>query len=552
MQSLFSVLPEGVFIFLYADDIVLLVTGKTIGRIRIKLQAAVNAVRQWALSVGFRISISKSFISHCCTSHHRAYDRPIRIDDTVIPFRKEPRILGITLDRMLTFMPHFRKLKKDCESRKRLTRTICTRHPKCNRQLALNISNSLINSRLYYGIEITCRNIPGMINILAPLFHGSIRAASNLLPSTPAESACMEAGVLPFRWTIALVALRRALGFLERTSGEEDCSILRTAKAIHEEFSTFPLPPLARLHWVWHRPWNIRPPNIDTTLARSVGAGAAPEIARAAYYQLIDRCFSNHVKLFTDGSKTDRNVGVGVSGIGAGLAFHLPPTCSVFSAEAAAIALALSRKPEGIATVICSDSLSVISALESGESRHPFVQAIEMYDDPLTTICWIPGHSGISGNEDADNLAALGRTARRALTKEVPKLDIIRAFKQSVLLDFQRQWRNSHGYLHKVKDTVQKWVDRDNRNEQRILSRLRVGHTRISHAHNLSRTEPTICNTCNTRLTIEHLLVNCIELADLRRAHNLPTCIKDVLANDPTREEAILLFLKDAKIYNTV
>ncbi|XP_058810980.1 uncharacterized protein LOC131675863 [Topomyia yanbarensis] len=251
------------------------------------------------------------------------------------------------------------------------------------------------------------------------------------------------------------------------------------------------------------------------------------------------------MRIFTDGSKSGDEVKIGVSKIGEGLFFRLPAPCSVFSAEASAIALALVQKPEDRPVVVLSDSLAAISALESGKYRHPFIQAIEAEYDPLITICWVPGHCSIDGNEKADRLAARGRHTSRRLTRLVPTADILGQLKSGINEAFERHWRGSTGHLQRIKGSPDRWTDRTDRREQRVLSRLRVGHMKVSHARAVSRVPPPTCVTCGTRTT-EHLLVNCPELADLRQHHKLPLSIREILGNDPAREEILLAFLKDA------
>ncbi|XP_055622303.1 uncharacterized protein LOC129765891 [Toxorhynchites rutilus septentrionalis] len=495
VNSVFHCLPRDVYVFVYADDIVIAVSGRSIRLVRRKIQTAVNAIGRWAESVGFSIAAEKCAITHCCNSHHVATGVPVKLGSVNIPFRREPKILGVTIDRKFSFAPHFRRTKQECESRLRLLRTISSRHPRWNRHTGLNISRALINSRIFYGVEATCTNRSGLISVLAPLYNRSVRLCSNLLPGTPATDACVEAGVLPFRWIVAVTIIKRALSYLEKTTGN-DCVLLQVTKEIYRSFVGTDFPKLARLHRVWFE----RRINIDTSLASTLGANPSSSVATAKFAELVNTRFLHHMRVFTDGSKCNDSVGIGVSGIGRGLCLKMPKLCSVFLAEATAIAHAVCRVPAHIPVVVFADSLSVLSALEAGKSRHPFIQAIEINCTPMTTLCWVPGHSNIHGNERADTLAAAGRSAQAFATDTVPAADIFKNFKNEAIVHFTRHWRSSTGLLSKVKGDLTRWNDRDNRREQRVLSRLRARHTRVTHAHTITRCDPPICTTCDTRL----------------------------------------------------
>ena len=59
----------------------------------------------------------------------------------------------------------------------------------------------------------------------------------------------------------------------------------------------------------------------------------------------------------------------------------------------------------------------------------------------------------------------------------------------------------------------------DNRKEDVVLTRLRIGHSRLSHRHYLANEDPPECIPCNSPLTIKHILIECVNTADIRKQY---------------------------------
>ena len=80
------------------------------------------------------------------------------------------------------------------------------------------------------------------------------------------------------------------------------------------------------------------------------------------------------------------------------------------------ILLGLKQKRKDI--VILTDSLSCLKAIKNISGKHPIITRIANmlhYSKRKIVLCWIPSHTGITGNDHAD------RKAKKALDQRVIK-----------------------------------------------------------------------------------------------------------------------------------
>ncbi|CAH2084373.1 unnamed protein product [Euphydryas editha] len=122
--------------------------------------------------------------------------------------------------------------------------------------------------------------------------------------------------------------------------------------------------------------------------------------------------------IFTDGSKIEGKVGAALS-VWRGAAetktlkLVLPSYCTVYQAELLAICRAARMAAENLvgSVGIYSDSLSALQTLQNPKALHPLaVEARGFLRDALlqnkrVSLFWIKAHAGLEGNERADYLA---------------------------------------------------------------------------------------------------------------------------------------------------
>lgn len=114
------------------------------------------------------------------------------------------------------------------------------------------------------------------------------------------------------------------------------------------------------------------------------------------------------------------------------------------------------------------------------------------------------------------------------------------------------EWNQDRSlFLREIKQEVNAWKDQQNWKEQKVLSRLRTGHTRVSHNMGDGRNFHKVCETCSTQNTVQHFISNCPILEHLRIQHDI-TSTSRALQNDSVCERTLLNFLKEARLFNEI
>ncbi|XP_039450361.1 uncharacterized protein LOC120429209 [Culex pipiens pallens] len=503
MMEVEPFVAEGVKLKMHADDILLSTTGWKAGEVRSRAQKAAKAVEAWSTLYGFQLSSSKSELIHICRKNRHLDFPDITTDEGRIDTVKNAKLLGIHMDSRFRFWKHIEATRRSVASHNRALAVLGGHLAAGARTTMLMAQKAIVQSKIFFGWgAISNASSSRRLERLEACYNAGIRSASGAFKSSPILAIMAEAGVLPFRYQEALTLTSKETQIQALAEPGVERAVFARSQARFGELTNHELPDVARVLRTSDRTWNVPTPRIDWRMHQIVRAGDSHTKVAAAFCEIV-QSYQAHRRIFTDGSLKDGVVGAGVVDGATQITFRLPEQCSVFSAEALAIVKSLENTIEdGSRLAIFSDSLSVLTAVESGSSKHPWVQQIEelMYEREVTLV-WIPGHTGIAGNDLADE-AAKRANELEPVDFPVPRQDLLLWAHGKIKAAWEREWLGQRDtFLRRIKPTTIAGKDRSDQEEQRAFTRLRIGHTRLTHG-DLFKTGGKTCTTCGVPLTV--------------------------------------------------
>ena len=306
-------------------------------------------------------------------------------------------------------------------------------------------------------------------------------------------------------------------------------------------------------------PWTLHQPKVCLDLSYLSKKNTPPHVFIQKFNEITDE-HSYCTPIYTDGSKDDNRVRGGAIFNNISIQQRLPSNASIFTAEVTAINLALDAIPESDddCFIIFSDSLSVLFSLHNKKMDNPLIlkllQKLHHLSCAHKTIyfCWIPSHIGIRGNESAD-MAAKESLIQDITAGQVPYIDLKPHINSFVSNKWQERWSSCpDNTLFKIKPTLGEWPSgfRNYREEEVVLSRLRIGHTYFSHSYILRQEDPPKCTACQEIYSVRHVLIDCIDLGLIRpRFYTVPD-MKTLFYT--VSVDRILSFLKEVNLFDKI
>ncbi|XP_065308861.1 uncharacterized protein [Dermacentor albipictus] len=428
-------MPPGVRVQAYADDTIVLVPGKNRARVMEAATEAIRRIEQWTTDCKLALNGDKTFcvlFSFGKGGMEKSHPT-IRLRGSTrgLPFRSSVKLLGVVVDRRLSFFEHAEHLQRKAETLAIKSLSFMRMH---------TAVDSALRRRLYRQVLLPA------VAYASPIWWSSSPDCRLKARMTTVQRTILLAITGAYRTTrtaaLQVLANQPPIGLeLDRLNAE--FSLFRMRRAV--TFGTHTIAP-DEVQYP-HDVWGAHPSEAHGYPFARLEVAAAREWSSAP---------GTHV--YTDGSYTSRSAGAAVvvlrprGSIVAVKKFRLTIASSAYCAEVIALAEALNYLETHAwepPAHIYADNLSLLAALSSVITRDARVASIKGALDRLQRrgallLFHVPAHRGIFGNELAD--MAAGSAATSGVDRRSHRsFRVVRAaFSATVRARWAVEWRGEH------------------------------------------------------------------------------------------------------------
>ena len=543
MPNIFPVISDE-----FADDIAFAVTADSLEQAETLMQDAIERFLEWCNKTSLTLQPLKTKVM-CFTKKKNKRPR-LFLNNTEIEVVWTFKYLGMTLDApTLTWGPHIVNLKEELRSRLNIMRALAGTTWGADRENLIRLYIAIIRSKITYGSQVLISASPSNIYKLEVIQNDAIRLATGAWNSTYIPSLLSEANVIPLDLFIQAQAIKQYYKLKIQTGNFPITEQIFNDDTIRNKLWTpnhFKKPFVLKVEELINN-WNLPNVQIETTeypvippwfhienyihtemdIVSTKAMGT--EHNRQTTISMLNDEYINYRKIYTDGSKAeDQTTGAGyyVEDINRRECWKLTDYTSITGAELTAIKEALdwvSQQQNQNNIVILSDSQTSLHLIKQRKvkSYKYIISKIQKHIIDMTKngtsihIQWIPGHTGIEGNDIADSLANQGRHSEMLETtletKDINKLIDIKMHEM-----WNRRWQQDrqHGLFGIMEEKLENWhwTRGKNRKMDVIMTKLRLRCVNLNkYLFKINASDTNLCTRCNLdeREDIDHYLLHC-------------------------------------------
>ena len=550
INTLAEILPEDTVNSLFADDISILATDSSTYKAQRKTQATVDIVQNWAAE--FKMILSdKSEVTFFSTCTHEAKWKPtIHLGDSTLKFNPTPRLLGVFLDRTLSFGYHTDQVIEKVTNKAKMLRALAGTDWGWRKNDMKRVFNAHIKPVMDYAAHCWQPWISNTnMQRLEVAQNKCLRAITGQVKSSPVESLRAETGVCSYSTTskrLTLIAKEKALRNPENHPSYKAVSETTSHRLTRSSFKSMAnslehhlpegsndrLPIKETLHPMWDIT-NHKEVTLCPFLIRGSTKETPHEELKMDAMDTIKHHEANYT-IYTDGSATSGTLHGGNAAVITQGEVEDPViiekitkkgskvTCS-YEEELEALNLATSWIEENVLTMskvlICTDSQALCKALK-GQCRGYTADLKFRLESlvPKIAIQWIPGHTNIPGNDLADDAAKDAANITNEDNRPISFGSVKSHIKRAIIdkpIKHERTALVYKDYNYKADLKAIK-----SRSDQTLLSRLRSGHhlSLRAYKHRIDSTHDPHCRHCpGEQHDLEHWLTRCTATTEARQ-----------------------------------
>jgi ribonuclease HI len=435
------------------------------------MQKSLTSDVEWMKQRNLLLAESKCkalVITSKTNQHEMKPSRKVEVNGKPLEWSDEICYLGITLDRRFSGEKQTDMTVATCEKKINVLKRLTAPDWGLGRDQLLMIYRGLIRTRIDYAAPVFNHIKQSVKAKLVSIEYKALRVVTGAIIGTPLTSMQVLIGEKPLelRWnqlTALCYAKRKALGLnqMYQRHGAAANNPMRMAVVSDMEarmkllrgvvISEHTLDPKVP-------PWKISALDVVTEVQDITGKKNTDEKLMKQLFLRSLEAYTNHLKIFTDGSKDPADDSVGaaiyIQNSKRTITARVANGASVVSAEIAAIAMALraSIKISPANVAIFSDSKAALMQIKNSHGAiadSHYTREVKELNDILgkkkiaVKYQWVPAHIGIESNEEADKAANRARLLPHPRDSKLSYSEVKSIIKQRTLNEFQQRWENA-------------------------------------------------------------------------------------------------------------
>lgn len=531
----------------FADDILIISSGKNIQMCINNIQERTNRINMYLNNHGLTVSAVKTKGIIFSKGAVRNLPQRIRINHVPVEWVSQYKYLGITFDPQMRWSAHIdscvAKATRGINVMKSLTRVWWGADPKT----LLIIYKGLVRTHLDFGMQCIFKTSKANWNKLNNTQYQALRVITGCMKSTPIRVLLSETSEMPLELRRVWLSAKAVSKILARS----DDKILTQILSFYNLFNLEPhywqrlIPPsimegldhiLKYLNLIYRSdklPCFQTPYNKQVYKIEYIKLSLSKDTDNSKkFINMINEIAPDAAHIFTDASvdPSTKSCGIGIYSPNPNIRISrkLSDYTSICSAETLAIREAVRSIREHTNNFnIISDSLSALQALSRTgiDKNQDYItlstksEIIEASERGNVRLVWVPSHTGITGNDMADQLACIGRNqVAIRQNNQVPYSTFLNCIKEIIWKNWEEMYLNwplgKGSYYADIQSKPLKtpWfynIRYKNRIMITSIIRMRSNHCCVpSHLNKIGVKDSPNCE-CGEYGNLDHIIFNC-------------------------------------------